>query len=372
MNLVNSIMSTANMTNKQLVEYHFSLNANAKEFIPNTEQVCPVLPLKYLNTNFTNTEGKTVCFGGVKYFDIKCTDTSFLQWLFNSDTIDSVQRLYDGTMIRVFFENGEACVATNKCKDASKASWESVGSFKAVFDETAKSCGLDYTTLSQTATHYFVLQHTLNRIVTPVTENRLVYLGSYNNETSEKFCEELGEWSGDTSKDSLGMDLEQILLICEDSSWDFPGYMIRTTGGKNIRIEAKNYTAVKELKGNMVSRGKNWKIVDTIDPASYRLIQVVKNNQCEEFLKYFPEYRTKLEQVWDDLQKLANDIFQEYRNLRVFKTITECSLKYKTFITRAHSLYYQTRRPILVQDIWDMIMVCPMDTLMKAIEYKAV
>jgi hypothetical protein len=361
---------TANMTNKQLVEYHSSLNTNAKEFVPSKEQVCPVLPLKYLNSNFTNSEGKTVCFGGVKYFDIKCTDTSFIQWLFNSDSVSSVQRLYDGTLIRVFFENGEVCIATNKCKDASKASWENVGSFKDIFEETAKTSGLNYPSLSQTATHYFVLQHTLNRIVTPVTENKLVYLGSYNNESSEKYFEQLGEWTGLVVNDSLDTDLEQIILDCWNSSWDFPGYMIRTTNGKNIRIEAKNYTAVKDLKGNMVSRGKNWRIVENVDPASYRLIQIIKNKQCDEFLIYFPEYSIKLEQVWNDLQKLSQDIFQEYRNLRVLKTITECSPKYKTFITRAHSRYHQTHHPILVQDIWEMIMICPMDTLMKAIEYK--
>lgn len=363
----------ANMTNKQIVEYHSSLNANAKEFVPTNEQICPVLPLKYLNTNFTNSEGKTVCFGGVKYFDIKCTDTSFIQFLFTGDTIESVQRLYDGTLIRVFFENGKVCISTNKCKDASKASWENVGSFKDIFEETATSCELDYGTLSESATHYFVLQHTLNRIITPVTKNRLVYLGSYNNETSEKFFEQIGEWKGITVKDSNNIDLEQVLFNCGESTfWDFPGYMIRTSGGKNIRIEATNYSTVKELKGNMVSRGKNWKIVDNIDPASYRLIQIIKNNQCSEFLKYFPEYKSKLNKVLSDLRKLSITIFQEYRNLRVFKTIAECSPKYKTFITRAHSLYYQTRHPILEQDIWEMIMVCPMDTLMKAIEYKAI
>ena len=357
------MMSNTN-TNTQMLTSNLSFTSN-EQLVKFHSQQCNPTP-KVLNTNFTNTEGETVCFGGVKIYDALCSNFKLIDKLMENEIIQDVQYLYDGSIIRVFYDE-DWKLATNKCVNADGASWENLGSFGKAFREIAEQYPLNYDSLDKNNTYYFVLQHKLNRIVSPVMENKIIHINTFDNKTGMEINYVIDNVP---KSEKVNISIDEILTVCLKSPWTFQGYLVKTASGKNIRIESKEYTRVRAIKGNMVSRGKNWKISDKVDKSVYRLLQIIRHENKEDFLYYFPEYTATIDSVIRDLQKLTHSIHNEYINYKVFKTITEVSLFYKPFIYKAHQIYLTTRQTITLADIYNLVMVSPFDTLMKAIEYK--
>ena len=88
-----------------------------------------------------------------------------------------INRMYDGTMVNVFYHNNEWILSTRSYIGA-KNYWNknSKKSFKDMFNE----CFDKYDELNINNSYSFVLQHKDNSNITPVEENKVILVEEYN------------------------------------------------------------------------------------------------------------------------------------------------------------------------------------------------
>ena len=89
----------------------------------------------------------------------------------------AITRMYDGTMVNVFYHNNEWTLSTRSYIGA-KNYWNknSKKSFKDMFNE----CFDKYNELNTNNSYSFVLQHKDNSNITPVEENKVILVEEYN------------------------------------------------------------------------------------------------------------------------------------------------------------------------------------------------
>lgn len=140
-----------------------------------------------------------------------------------------------------------------------------------------------------------------NRVVTPYSEPKMVYLGSKNNTTGEEgMCTHYHAraFSGAGlnvrapdfwSKSSIG-DVKKFVNSLKDLqegvvAWD-------KKSGLRVKVKSDHYVAVHRLRGELVPSQKN-------------IMELVVTNETDEYLTYFPEEKGRFEPIadaWDHLQ----------------------------------------------------------------------
>ena len=146
-------------------------------------------------------------------------------------------------------------------------------------------------------TYMFELCSPWTRVVVPHKENKLYFLGKRNNETFEEtyFTDDpIMSKIFDTPKVFPLKSIDECLAATKEMPWDEEGYVVCDGKFNRVKVKSAAYCAVHRLKGNGV--------------LSYaRAIEIVRTNEIDEVIAYFPEFKDALLECKDRFWKLVSD-----------------------------------------------------------------
>jgi T4 RnlA family RNA ligase len=220
---------------------------------------------------------KIVCYPFKKFFNYGESHAAPIDF-----ASASIQEKIDGSILKLFYYNGWK-LATNGAIDAfENASPLNVDySFGDLFNEASKNI-LNYGLLNKDYTYMFELVSKWNRIVVPYTETKIYHIGTRNNVTEEELNVDIGIAK---PKQYKMASLEEVIETAKALPFSEEGYVVVDKYWNRVKIKSPQYLAVHKLKGqsgilNMDS-----------------LLKLVKENETEEFLTYFPEYKQEVEHM---------------------------------------------------------------------------
>ncbi len=265
-----------------------------------------------------------------------------------------IEEAIDGTLVRIFYQDGEWKKATKNSLNAYNAYWNNSKSFGEMFDECAINCGLNYNTLDKNMSYSFVIQHTENRIIVPYYHNTLVHLLTRDMRTLEEVDVNIGFQK---PRVFHFQNIHNVFYSLINAPWTFQGYVLINEEQDRLKIENPNYTYVKEIKGNNTN-------------LRMRILQLLHNRQKHEFVKYFPEHRDLVNSIILDIQHLATKIHRTYIQ-RYVKKNTEFPQPEEstTFLKKLDWLYHQFRKPTEYKDVLHVTMDCPTYKLASCLGY---
>ncbi len=289
-------------------------------------------------------QNKVICLPPVKAREIELNDIQSEE--------SEIQYLIDGTMINLFYCNNEWVLST-RSDIGGYNKWNNKKSFRQMFTE----CTLfDYSLLNKTCSYSFVLRHTENRNISPITKNELYLVEVYNyqNDTIQRVhVNDYPDLLKTDNLDSLSVkDIEEM-----ERDYAIKGYTIKQNN-KRYKIINKEFENVKSLTVNMNN-----------DMIHY--IELRKNGNLKQYLKYFPEKNKLFNEYRNTIHKLSNELYTNYKNIYVFKKKSREETPYhlKPLIHDVHSIYKQSKKPISWDDIKNYIHSLPSKRIMFAINY---
>jgi hypothetical protein len=166
--------------------------------------------------------------------------------------------------------------------------------------------------MSKFVTYVFEFTSPYNKVVRDYKNTEVVLLSVFDNDS----CEEFPAWKVDSVAEFLKFkrpqkfefkSLEEIKAFIqkqEELDPTFEGLVVQDCNGLRIKIKSSTYVALHQLKGNgNIFLPKN-------------IIPFVLAGETEEVLSYFPEAKEVVDQVSADLEKLWDNLYNSYQEVK--------------------------------------------------------
>ena len=241
-----------------------------------------------------------------------------------------ISRLYDGTMINVFYHNGEWTLSTRSFIGA-KNYWDknSKKSFKDMFNE----CFNQYDELDKKHSYSFVLQHKDNSNITPIEENKVILVEEYKYDNGYPEKIELGDYSFDCVKTYKNY---HELKMCESENihkYD-KGYNIIINGVRNVYI-TYDYKYIFNLRPNQNNK-------------MFVFLDLYKQRRLQEYLKVYHDDRDLFIRYKNRYEIMRNELYSNYCKHFIEKSVERKDVPYqlKPIIYELHDIYRSTGQKI--------------------------
>jgi len=239
--------------------------------------------------------------------------------------------LKDGTMVNLFYYNNGWLMSTRSNIGCTNK-WSSDINFKIMFDECSPN--FDIESLDKENTYSFVMRHTKNRILTPVTENQLILVEMRN---GLKIINELPE--SDTYTPNITLDVDKLPSSVLNMTYIYKGFtlMVNDTRYKWISDDCK---FIEQIKPNTNNQFLNY-------------LQLRQSSNLTNYLKYFPENRHLYNTYREKIHNLTKQIQHYYRNVFIYKNIEMSDVPFtlRPFIYELHGIYLKNQRGISWEDV---------------------
>ena len=254
------------------------------------------------------------------------------------------QPLIDGTMINMFYKDNKWIICTRSNIGANN-SWDGKVKFKDLFIEiNGKEW---FNKLDKNNCYSFVFQHKKNRIVTPVIENRIFMIHSYNIEGENPIrCDTLPTIDGITNIFNITEeDIKEYLN--QPLYYSIKGLSIIS---ENNRVKWINpeFNKVFHIKPNNNNKFLNY-------------MELSKNSKLNEYMQYFPEDNQVFTEYYNKFLNFRNILYKTYINIHIAKKNTLKDVNYilKPLIYELHGDYLKTREKISINKVNNYIMGLP-------------
>ena len=249
-----------------------------------------------------------------------------------------VEEFIEGTMINLFFDNKWE-ISTKSTVGGNVSFFKEQQTFSTLFNEICNEKGIDFTKLDKTLCYSFVMQHVRNRIVLPITENKLYLIAVYNIDKHK--VNSLNYDDRNKIAHSLGLNVPLIIyknlfdleLLKNDfcsinTPYYIPGVSVYHNSGIRSKIKNPNYEYIKKLRGNSPK-------------LQYQYLNLRKNNQVKEFLKFFPEKRIQFSKMRKQIHDFTYNLHKAYMDCYIYKiqAHVEFPYEYKTHMYKLHKQY---------------------------------
>lgn len=194
-----------------------------------------------------------------------------------------VQEKIDGSIIKVWYDDGKWRVSTSGNIDAYKAELTrtdlfedgcTFGNFGELFDAARKISGLDYDKLDKNNTYMFELIGPYNKVIVLYKELGIYHIGTRSNVTLEEIDTDIGiRKPAEYAFGSLDMCIAAARGLPDDKE----GYVVVDKHYNRIKVKNPVYVALHHMKTGA-------------EPSLSSLIGVIRKNEIGEYLNYFPEY----------------------------------------------------------------------------------
>lgn len=215
----------------------------------------------------------------------------------------------DGSLMTLFFYQGEWRVQSSGTADASGKVPTTKYSFKYLFWQVWQQLGYQ---LPEDTEYCFMfeLMTPYNKIVVRQLENKLVLHGVRNINTLQE--DNLFVWGNKYNWEAVQTysfhDLATIIKVTKTlDPLEREGYIVCDDSFNRIKIKNIEYVQLSYVKATTTTR---------------KILETVVNNEGEEFLNYFPEYLFLYNQLKEQYENLVTEItntYQEYKDISVQK-----------------------------------------------------
>ena len=232
----------------------------------------------------------------------------------------------DGSIMKVVKYNDELLISTNGCIDAYKCALPSAlgcpfSSFGELFEDAIcnqfrQYVGRDgsrdeamewFKALLELPNHtyMFELVSKWNRVVVPHEDSKLYFIGLRDNESLEErpFIESclINYFSMPKFYDLNSLD--DVVAAADKLPWDEEGYVVLDRNFDRVKIKSPEYVKIHRManNGNLSMR---------------RAVNVFMENEAEELLVYFPEYRKAFDDIKEKYEAVQKDLDEKYAELK--------------------------------------------------------
>lgn len=267
------------------------------------------------------------------------------------------EEFIDGTMINLFWDELDWQIATRSCVGGNNRFYNDASTFRQMFLEALPDAFNfdELPRLSENSlplVYSFVLQHVNNRIVAPVTENKVYLVELFEIDNKEQhaninllhlreneFAKHLIEKQGfhRPALYNVNCTTTDMRLLKETYASHKTPYMVQGIVFKNMDLGLRekhrnpNYEAVRQLRGNQ-------------SKPLYRFLELNKSGKLSEYLNYYAEeedanlyfltlwdaYVKQLHVYYVDCYILHNNVVKSYPP------------KYKVHMYKLHEVYKET------------------------------
>lgn len=237
----------------------------------------------------TKDNYKPVRMAFKKFFNIDEKYASSIDW----NTASASEKI-DGSIISVWYHNNEWHVSTNNTIDARNAKVNSGASnFYELFIVAANNSGLDFNRLNKQYCYTFELVSPLNTIVILYKETKLYHILTRDMVTLDEISEDIGV---EKPKIYSFGNIDSIRTIVENFDNSHEGVVVVDDNFNRVKIKTKTYFIKHYLRSKM-------SLVNSLE--------LVRINDYEEFLSYFPEYK----EVFLAISLIYNQILKDAKKL---------------------------------------------------------
>lgn len=243
-----------------------------------------------------------------KFFNFGESHAAAIDW-----TTAQVATKIDGSLIKIVRLGDNLLVSTNGTIDAFKAPVaEQIGcefkSFGDIVDYVLKSKHVDAAMFEPGWTYMFELVSPFTRVVIPYKETDLYYLGRRSNATFQEEHFKEDPFNGVFYAPTIFplKSIDECLAATKAMPWDEEGYVVCDAKFNRVKVKSTAYLAAHRLKGNGV--------------LSYaRALELVRINEIDEVIAYFPEFEEALLECKSRFWKLVDRAKNAVLELDVWK-----------------------------------------------------
>ena len=265
----------------------FRYNQKESDFFNPLVLMCRGIILKNADTDPT-----IVCWPFNKFFNYGekfCTEFDWNSCL--------ITEKIDGSLIKVWFDEGEWHISTNHVINAFKANVSFGLTFGDLFLSAIKELGGDsfFQNLNKDYTYMFELVSPLSRVVVPYKETKIYLIGIRNNRTGEEISIFNEDVSFPNKPKVYDLNFDTVFKTAEQLPYYEEGYVAVDKYFRRIKIKSPLYLIAHHFKNNGVI-------------SEQRILDMIKSNESSEFLSYFPEYTSFFETIHRRYQKTLESI----------------------------------------------------------------
>jgi hypothetical protein len=210
-----------------------------------------------------------------------------------ADKIDwasaKVQEKVDGSIIKVWHDDDIWHISTNGMIDAFEADLQMLtldcASFGDLFVIAASNTCNGYEDfldkLDQNYTYIFELTSPWNRVVVPYADTTITHIGSRNLITGLEENIDLGIKK---PKEYSFRTFDEVVATAAALPFSQEGYVVVDKDWHRVKIKSKEYLRIHHLKDN-----------SNVNPK--RVLELIKTNEQDEFISYFPEYKEHFDKI---------------------------------------------------------------------------
>ncbi len=239
-----------------------------------------------------------VAFPYTRFFNLGEANAAEIDW----DTARFQEKL-DGSLMILYFYDGQWEIASSGLPDASGSRHGGAGNFRELFWETWN--GLGYALPEENHFCYmFELITPENKIIVQYDESRIVLHGcrdlrTLNEHPPEPVAEQYG-W--EAVRTFAFTDVDELLETTRAiDPKQGEGFVIRDANFNRLKVKNPRYVQLNALR-------------DGVSPRAFTAM--IRANETEEFLAYFPEYESDLEKLRTKLDALIGEIEETFAGLR--------------------------------------------------------
>ena len=243
-----------------------------------------------------------------------------------------ISRIYDGTMINVFYHNGKWTLSTRSFIGA-KNYWDknSKKSFKDMFNE----CFKQYDELDKKHSYSFVLQHKDNSNITPVKKNKVVLVEEYKYDNGYPEKIDVTRYSRTYHISDIYKNFHELKKKEGKSIHKYDkGYNIIINGVRHVYI-TDDYKYIFNLRPNQNNK-------------MFVFLDLYKQRRLQEYLKVYPDDRDLFIRYKNRYEIMRNELYSNYCKHFIEKSVERKDVPYqlKPLIYELHDIYKSTGQKI--------------------------
>ena len=242
-----------------------------------------------------------------------------------------ISRVYDGTMINVFYHNDEWTLSTRSFIGA-KNYWNK--NTRKSFGDMFNECFNQYDELDKTHSYSFVLQHKDNSNITPVKKNRVILVEeySYDNGYPEKI--DTTRYSRTYRISNTYKNYHELKMVEKNIHKYDKGFNIIKNGCRHVYI-TDDYKYIYDLKPNQNNK-------------MFVFLTLYKERKLDEYLSVYREDCIQFTCYKNKYEIMRNELYSNYCDHFIKKTIERKDVPYqlKPIIYELHDIYRSTGQKI--------------------------
>lgn len=281
---------------------------------------------------------RPVCFPFYKFFNYAEENAHKIDW----NTARVYEKL-DGSLISVWNNNSkkenEWIISTSGTINADNAicgnselykdSGIILYSFEQLFLSTLYyECQFSYDEffdfLNKDYCYMFELMSPETRIVVPHEKPKLRHIATRNMKTLQELEIDIGI---EKPREYNFYSLEDVIETAKILSYNDEGFVICDKNYNRIKIKSPEYVQIHHMRDFFTDKG---------------IIEIIKNNEIDEVLTYFPEFKNKVKDIQNKINKIASELDKDI------------SLEIKKYIRKDLAEYAKSKKyPHLIFQYYD-------------------